>query len=645
MSNERACVAVVDDNPATLYSTTRVLRAAGFDVLEGKSGQEALNLALEETDLLLLDVNMPDLHGFEVCRRLRADPRTMRLPVIHLSATFVSETDKVQGLNSGADGYLTHPIEPPVLVATVNAFLRARRAEDEMQKSEAKFKAVFENAFIGIVLLDEHLNYLEANPAMCGMLGRSREDIVGKPLLAFLPPGTGFDAQAVKRALDDVGTWSGVFTLTASDGKPVYMEWHITAHSFQGVQLAVVSDITDRALFESERSDLLASERSARAEAERANYLKDEFLSTLSHELRTPLNSILLWTNQLQQGEADRALMERGLSAIERNTRVQAQLISDLLDVSAIVSGKMRLNVQILDPAVTIKSTLEGLSPAIDAKKINLRSSLDVNAGMVSADPERLQQVVWNLVNNAIKFTPSGGQIEVNMQRVESRVEINVVDNGQGIKSDLLPYLFERFRQGDVKGHNQGGLGLGLAIVKHLVEMHGGTVAAHSGGAGKGARFTVSLPVAAMFRDSATALGGAPVPQFTRLEGVRVLVVDDDTDTCAVLSRILAETGAEVTSASSVETALAEFDRAVPQVLISDIGMPDHDGYELIREVRSRGHSYQTLPAIALTALARPQDRRRALLAGYQMHMAKPVDASELTTAIAALVGLTEPVV
>ncbi|HKF28272.1 MAG TPA: response regulator [Candidatus Binataceae bacterium] len=643
MSDAGARVLVVDDNDGTLYSTSRVLRAAGFEVAEGASGEEALDLALKDIDLMLLDVNLPDLHGFEVCRRLRQDPRTARLPIIHVSATFVTDLDKAHGLDSGADGYLTHPIEPSVLIATIKAFLRARRAEEEMHRSEAKFRTVFENAFVGIVLLDERLNYLQVNPAMCGVLDRKREEIVGFPLLSFIAPGGPRDSLEIERSLEETGIWRGTFAMARPDGQLIHLEWHISAESFPGVRLAVVTDISDRMRFESERNDLLASERSARAEAERANNLKDEFLSTLSHELRTPLNSILLWTQRLQHDFEDRSQIERGLSAIERNTKVQAQLISDLLDVSAIVSGKLRLEIRPLDLVATINNSLEGLTPAIDAKQLKLQSWFDVNAGLISGDAQRLQQVVWNLVNNAIKFTPSGGHIELRLERVESHVEISVADNGQGVRPELLPYLFDRFRQGDVTSNrSHGGLGLGLAIVKHLIEMHGGNVSASSAGLGQGAKFTVTLPVAPTFRDSINA-DSPGTPEFARLEGVRILVVDDDTDTCAVLSRILEETGAVVATAFNVESALGQFERSTPQVLISDIGMPDLDGYALIREVRARGHSYQVLPAIALTALARPEDRRRALLAGYQMHMAKPIDASELTTAIAALLGRTEP--
>jgi hypothetical protein len=336
----------------------------------------------------------------------------------------------------------------------------------------------------------------------------------------------------------------------------------------------------------------------------------------------------------------------RGLLAIERNTKVQAQLISDLLDVSAIMSGKLRLDVQQLDLAATIRSALETLTPAIEAKELRLQTLFDPRVAIISGDPSRLQQVIWNLVNNASKFTPKGGHIEVKMERVDSQVEISVSDTGEGIAPELLPHIFERFQQGtDSTKRKTGGLGLGLAIVKHLVEMHGGTVSAANNAEGKGTKFTVRLPTEVSQDD----LLHSSVPQtdvrsgeIARLEGVRVLIVDDDPDTCAVLARILTQAGAIARTAPNVETALDELDQFKPQVLVSDIGMPDRDGYDLIREVRARGHSYQSLPAIALTALAGPQDRRRALRAGYQVHVAKPADASELSATIAALIGRTD---
>jgi PAS domain S-box-containing protein len=636
---QRARIVIVDDNPATLYSTSRILRAAGFNVTEAINGEQGLEFAGKGADLILLDVNLPDLHGFEVCRRLRENPQTKRLPVIHLSATFVKEIDKAQGLDSGGDGYLTHPVEPPVLIATVNAFLRTRSAEDEMRRSEAKFKAVFDNASSGILLLDQNLAYLEVNPAMCDLLARPLEEIVGKPLSAFTPSGASTGSDQIELALKAKGAWRGMFPLLRPDGKLVHLEWYISVHSFPGVRLAVVTDMTERLRLEAERDDLLASERAARTQAERASYLKDEFLGTLSHELRTPLNSILLWAQMLSRRVDDPEVL-RGLATIERSTHVQAQLIADLLDVSAIVSGKLRLDIQKLDLVAMIKATLETLTPAIDAKELKLETLFDPRVSAISGDPARLQQVIWNLINNASKFTPKGGRIEISVERIHSQVKIVVSDNGQGIEPDLLPFLFERFRQGDVSTkRNSGGLGLGLAIVKHLVELHGGIVTASSEGPGTGAEFTVLLPIASVLDeqlDLRTPKNGS-TSDSTRLDGVRILLVDDDTDSCNVMARILRQIGAAIKVATNVDDALVELEHFKPQILVSDIGMPERDGYDLIREVRALGHSFENLPAIALTALAGPQDRRRALLAGYQVHLAKPIDSTELTTAIAVL--------
>jgi PAS domain S-box-containing protein len=640
-------IGVVDDNPATLYSTARVLRRANFEVSEGVTGAQALALA-ESADLLLLDVHLPDIHGFEVCKRLRANPRTARLPIIHISATFVTEINKAQGLDAGGDGYLTHPIEPLVLVATVNAFLRARRAEDEMRTNEAKFKAVFDNASSGILLLDCQLTLLEVNPAMCTLLQRQREQIAGKPLSFFVPPEHGLDLVQIARELEAQGTWRGVVSMLRPDGRMVSVECDISAHSFPGVRLAIATDITERLQFERERTALLASERAARAEAEHANRLKDDFLSTLSHELRSPLNSILMWAELLRQQPDNPAQVSRGLAAIERNTRLQANLISELLDVSRIASGKLRLDIQPLDPAMIIKTVLESLTPALQAKAQGLKTSFDPRLGMISADPARLQQVIWNLVNNAIKFTPNGGRIAVSLKRAGKHVQLTVSDTGEGITRELMPHLFERFRQGVAGGTRVGGgLGLGLAIVKHLVEMHGGEVSAASAGVGKGATFTVRLPIttpliAAGAQDSApesTLAGIQTASPIRRLEGVRVLIVDDDGDALDAMSQLLANAGAAVSAASDVVGALAAVDSFKPRILVSDIGMPDRSGYDLIGELRSRGYTRQALPAIALTAFAGTKDRRRALLAGYQVHVAKPIDANTLTEAIAKLVG------
>jgi PAS domain S-box-containing protein len=668
MSEQRSeKILVVDDNPATLYSTARVLRGAGFHVLEAESGLSAVERARAGVDLIVLDVNLPDIDGFEVCRRVRSDPSTARLPVIHLSATFVQDTDKVHGLEVGADGYLTHPVEPPVLVATVNAFLRTRQAEDAMRRSEARFKAVFENALNGIALVNEDQIYLDANPAMCALLGLPREGIVGKHASVFIPADHKAAADAAMRALDADGSWRGHLPLIRSDGRTVQLDWSISRHSMPGVRLAVVTDVTDRLAIEKEREQLLASERAAREEAERANRIKDDFLATLSHELRTPLNAIVGWSQVLRTPSATKDDLADGLESIERNARVQAQLIDDLLDVARITSGKLRLEVQPVDPAAVVDAALQAVAPAARAKGIALHSALDPHAGSVAADASRLQQVVWNLVNNAVKFTPQGGRIDVRLTRAEGRVEITVADNGQGVHPDLLPHLFERFRQGDARTtRTPGGLGLGLAIVKQLVEMHGGTVTASSEGEGRGASFTVTLPVSSPTDPAdrksprgwtppgdaggatgasggchSEALTGDPArpPQFTPLDGVRVLVVDDEADARDLMKRLLRECSASVANAKNVADALELIDAFRPHVLVSDIGMPQCDGYDLIRLVRARGHTPQSLPAVALTAFARPEDRLKAVQAGYQVHVAKPVNASELSAVIANLVG------
>lgn len=646
---QAATVLVVDDNPSGRYATSRMLRAAGFAVLEAGTGGEGLALS-QGADLVVLDVNLPDIDGFEVCRRIRSNGQTARVPVIHLSATFVKDVDKVHGLEAGADGYLTHPVEPPVLVATVNAFLRARRAEDAMRQSEAKFRAIFDQAPTGILLLSKDLIYLEANPAMCKLLGRTREEIVGRDASAFMPADRKAEAERIARELEEFGVWTGTFPLLRADGTPVTLEWNIAVHSAPGVRLAIVTDVTQRRAIEADRERALLAERAARSEAERANRLKDEFLATLSHELRTPLNAIVGWSQILKTGQPSKDELAEGIEAIERNATAQAQLISDLLDVSSITSGKVRLDVQSVDLALMIHNAIEAVIPALRAKEIQISRVLDPNPGTIQADPARLQQVIWNLVNNAAKFTPKGGRIEVNLKRENSSANITVSDNGKGIKADFLPYIFERFRQEDATAkRNQGGLGLGLAIVKHLTEMHGGKVSASSAGEGKGSSFVVSLPLSPV--QTATMPGGqerATDPPATgatmnlsaaALRGLRILIVEDDPDARTLIKRILIGREGEVLDAKDAASALAAVEHFKPHVLISDVGMPGKDGYDLIREIRGKGYSMKDLPAIALTAFARTEDRQHAMLSGFQVHLSKPVNPNELVAAVVAVVG------
>ena len=386
-----------------------------------------------------------------------------------------------------------------------------------------------------------------------------------------------------------------------------------------------------------ERKVLLDSEREARAEAERTNQLKDDFLATLSHELRTPLSAILGWAQVLRRGTRDQADLHRGLHSIERNARAQAQLIEDLLDMSRITSGKVMLDLQPLAPAGVIASAIETLRPAADAKHIAIHSSIASDAGTIMGDPGRIQQVIWNLLSNALKFTPQGGRVEIGVRREASRLAITVADNGVGIKKDFLPHVFDRFRQADASTtRRHGGLGLGLAIVKHLVEQHGGTVTASSAGDMQGASFTVRLPLGtptAAARQAGDAPSASP-----DLRGVRVLLVDDEADARELTERILRDNHAEVHSAGSVAQALRLLEQVRPHVLVSDIGMPDADGFDLLAQIRAHASpDAARLPALALTAFAQPQDRQRALASGFQSWVSKPLDPAELLAAVAQL--------
>ena len=386
-----------------------------------------------------------------------------------------------------------------------------------------------------------------------------------------------------------------------------------------------------------ERKVLLDSEREARAEAERTNQLKDEFLTTLSHELRTPLSAILGWAQVLRRGTRDQADLHRGLNSIERNARAQAQLIEDLLDMSRITSDKVMLEMQTIVPATVIASAIETLRPAFDAKHITVHTRIADDAGTMTGDPSRMQQVIWNLLSNALKFTPQGGSVDVNVAREGTRLLLTIADNGVGIRADFLPHVFDRFRQADASTtRKHGGLGLGLAIVKHLVEQHGGTVAASSPGDLQGATFTVRLP--ADSRAPAPRQHSEEPARQPDLAGVKVLVVDDEADARELAERILRDAHADVASAASAEEALRLLDSAPPDVLVSDIGMPDVDGFDLLALLRARANGQGgDLPALALTAFARPEDRQRALGSGFQAYLVKPLDPAELLATVARL--------
>lgn len=406
-------------------------------------------------------------------------------------------------------------------------------------------------------------------------------------------------------------------------------------------------EVRERRRAEYERDQLLSSERAARTEAERASQMKDEFLATLSHELRTPLNAILGWSQLLRSGAMSPEEVRQGLDTIERNARVQTQIIEDLLDMSRIISGKIRLDVQPVEIFPVIEAALETVRPAAEAKGIRLQKILDPLSSPVMGDPNRLQQVIWNLLSNAIKFTSRGGRVQVILERVNSHIEISIRDTGQGIRPEFLPHVFERFRQADSSTtRRHGGLGLGLAIVKNLAELHGGSVRAKSPGEGKGSTFIVTLPLAVLHpgyteerrEHPRVPLGAVTEMAPPSLGGVKVLVVDDEPDARELVRRVLAGADADVKISASALEALEILSWWRPDVVISDIGMPGHDGYELIRMIRSLdADKGGRTPAVALTAFARSVDRRRVLLSGFQMHVSKPVEPSELIAVVASL--------
>jgi signal transduction histidine kinase/ActR/RegA family two-component response regulator len=400
-----------------------------------------------------------------------------------------------------------------------------------------------------------------------------------------------------------------------------------------------------------EQSELLQaaleSERWARSKAEQADRLKDEFLATVSHELRTPLSAILGWAAMLNLGELEEETVRTGLTVIERNAKAQADIINDILDVSRIITGKLRIDSRPIELEPTIRAAVETLQLAANAKGITLYFSFDPEPGLVVGDPDRLQQVIWNLVANAIKFTPNEGQAKIRLRRAGSQIELTVSDNGIGISNDFLPHVFDRFRQADASTtRKHGGLGLGLAIVRHLVELHGGSVSAESKGVGKGAQFTVRLPVASWesapgdtrSQVSEEALKNIVSSEPVDLSGLRVLLVDDEPDTLEVLRAILNQFGATVRGAGSSSDALETFLQWKPDVLVSDLGMPGEDGFALIGKVRAlTAEQGGDIPAAALTAHVRDEDRVQALTSGYQTHIKKPVDPTKLAAAVASL--------
>lgn len=628
-------ILAVDDNPAALYATGRVLRSAGYEVITATTGNGAL-AAAPGVDLVVLDVNLPDLDGFEVCRRLRGRAETARMPVLHLSATFTQPTDRVVGLEAGADGYLTRPVEPQVLIATVRTLLFARRAEALRFSLDARLRTMVDIAPTGIAVLDGALNYESVNAAYCVLFGCTSAELIGRPLSAG--PGSGWGALManVRSMLSEAGRWQGELPLTRHDGGELRVDWRVAREPGAGAHLLIATDVTARLRHEAERERLLESERAARAEAERGNRLKEEFLATLSHELRNPLNAILGWAQVMTQSKELPPPLHEAIEAIQRNGKLQASMIGDLLDFASITFGKMRLAVAAVDPYAAVRAAVEIMQPAATAKNIDLQCTFAAGRMSVQADPERLQQIIWNLLSNAIKFSVRGGTVALQAGREGEFFQLTVADTGQGIEPDFLPRVFERFSQADASTTRRvGGLGIGLAIVRQLVDLQGGTIEASSRGRNQGATFTLRLPLS--LGEASAAGGESQRLAALGLTGAVVLLVEDDDDARELTRRILSEVGARVIEAASAREGLERIEGSGANFLITDIGMANQDGYQLLGTLRERGYDAARLPAVALTAFARPEDREAALTAGFQQHLVKPVEAQVLIGTVARL--------
>ncbi len=529
-----------------------------------------------------------------------------------------------------------------------------KQAEEELRATQLKYDLLMAGVKeYAVFLIDPDGNVIDWNLAAQRLLGYTQEEILGQHLRTFFPP----------EQHGPEGTPAEVLKTAAAEGRTEEESWHArkdgTLFWGSGITSAlrddsgrlkgfvkILLDRTERKRADEERQELLEAERAARSEAERASLLKDEFLSTLSHELRTPLSTILGWSQILATGGYSSEDLKEGIETISRSAHAQVQLIDDLLDMSRIISGKIRLDVQPTDVAEVVDAAVDVVRPSAEAKGVRLRKVVDPLAGPVNGDPTRLQQVVWNLLTNAVKFTPKGGQIDVSVERVNSHIEITVSDSGSGIAPEFLPHVFERFRQADSSlTRRHGGLGLGLAIVKQLVDLHGGSVRVKSPGEGQGATFSVELPLVPVRdrerQEHPLTPKGTFVPfKDLDLSGTRVLVVDDEPDARALVMRVLKQCHAEVTAAAGADEGLKLLKEFRPDVIMSDIGMPEKDGYTFIREVRQlpAAEGGRT-PAVALTAFARSEDRTQAMLAGYQVHIAKPIEPRELVATIASLSG------
>jgi PAS domain S-box-containing protein len=516
-----------------------------------------------------------------------------------------------------------------------------------VDKALRRLAAIVESTDDAVIAKDLNGVITNWNPGAERLYGYTAREMIGKPIAILIPPDRPDEEPAILAKLRRGERIDHYETIRmAKDGTQINVS--LTVSPIRNAAGKVIGaskiarDISEQKRAEQEREQLLARERVAREEAEIANRAKDEFLAVLSHELRTPLTAMLGWLAIMRGHRLDQKTTEHAIETIERNAQAQAQLIEDLVDVSRIVGGKLNLEVRPINLLPAIKAAIEVVRPAADAKSISIEINCDSSVGPVSGDPARLQQVIWNLLANAVKFTPKGGTVQVNFQQVESSAEITIRDTGVGISADFLPHVFERFRQAEsavTRSHR--GMGLGLAIVRHLVELHGGTVTAASEGEDQGATFTIWLPLAASTQHTLASAVNFEKGDAANgmLNGIRILLVEDEPDARELIALTLRSSGADVEAVDSTGTALRRLQSFTPDVLLSDIGLPVQSGYDLIRAVRALPSNLNKVPAIALTAFATENDRQMSLSAGFHAHLAKPVEPDRLIETIKGLIN------
>ena len=745
-SESKANVLLVDDRPENLLAMQTILEDLGQNLVCASSGHEALRFLLtEDVALILLDVQMPGLNGFDFAELVRERERTQHTPIIFISATSRDEQYVFKGYSLGAVDYMTKPFEPEILKSKVRFFTRLFLQNQEIKRqaelleqangeldslncelearvqrrtaqleeangeleneiavrSASEARLATEHAITRTLadavsletavpaILQAFCEHMRAEICCLWSLNEAGTELFcadiasmgkGDEFSSFinesrrlrLAKGIGLPGQVWKK---NASVWlpntvrgdkfpraafAAAVGLHSAVGFPVKI-----SREFQGVIEfftrhplmpdqpllnmldAISSEIgqfIQRKRVEAEREKLLLREKALRERAEMASRLKDEFLATVSHELRTPLNAIIGWGQILQSGKLSPKKQEEALNTIFRNAKSQAQLINDLLDTSRLMTGNLLLNLSPTPIIPVIESAIDAVRPAAEAKEITFSTAYNTKIESITCDSQRLQQIIWNLLTNAVKFTPVGGRVRIALEQTDEAIQIVVSDNGEGISPEFLPFVFDRFRQADSSStriHN--GLGLGLAIVRHLAELHGGAVSVTSEGQDKGAVFTVTLPLSLIVETPAKTAkektNGHKHLESSKngLKGIRILVVDDDADTCEMLTFALGLLGAEAQATKSVAEAFESIADWKPDVLLTDINMPGEDGYSLITKLRASTGRDADIPAIALTALARPEDSEQALSAGFQLHLSKPVNIEELAEAIVNL--------